>query len=123
MKKFISLALCAVLILATLTACGTASKTKNTYTIGLCNYVNDASLNQIVENIQSQLAAIGKEKGVTFLPESSWSFHGKALLYSAFRTEKFPLGSVLRNSIRARELTMYDLYLPLVQHPAPDAEI
>ena len=66
MKKFISLALCAVLILATLTACGTASKTKNTYTIGLCNYVNDASLNQIVENIQSQLAAIGKEKGVTF---------------------------------------------------------
>ena len=66
MKKFISLALCAVLILATLTACGTASKTKSTYTIGLCNYVNDASLNQIVENIQSQLAAIGKEKGVTF---------------------------------------------------------
>ena len=64
-----------------------------------------------------------KEKGVTFLPESSWSFHGKALPYSAFRTEKFPLGSVLRNSIRARELTMYDLYLPLVQHPAPDAEI
>lgn len=68
MKKFISLALCAVLILATLTACGTATKdtSKSTYTIGLCNYVNDASLNQIVENIQSQLAAIGKEKGVTF---------------------------------------------------------
>ncbi len=66
MKKFISLALCAVLILATLTACGTASKTKSSYTIGLCNYVNDASLNQIVENIQSQLAAIGSEKGVTF---------------------------------------------------------
>ena len=66
MKKFISLALCAVLILATLTACGTTNKTKSTYTIGLCNYVNDASLNQIVENIQSQLASIGKEKGVTF---------------------------------------------------------
>ena len=60
MKKIISLALCAVLILATLTACGTTSKTKNSYTIGLCNYVNDSSLNQIVENIQSQLAAIGK---------------------------------------------------------------
>ena len=66
MKKIISLALCAILILATLTACGTTSKTKNSYTIGLCNYVNDASLNQIIENIQSQLAAIGKEKGVTF---------------------------------------------------------
>ena len=36
------------------------------YTIGICNYVDDASLNQIVENIQSQLAAIGAEKGVTF---------------------------------------------------------
>ena len=36
------------------------------YVIGICNYVDDASLNQIVENIQSQLAAIGAEKGVTF---------------------------------------------------------
>ena len=36
------------------------------YTIGICNYVDDASLNQIVENIQAQLAAIGEEKGVTF---------------------------------------------------------
>lgn len=66
MKKFISLALCAALILATLTACGTTSKTKSSYTIGLCNYVNDASLNQIVENIQSRLTEIGEEKGVTF---------------------------------------------------------
>lgn len=68
MKKFISLALCAVLILATLTACGTATKdtTKSTYTIGLCNYANDASLNQIAESIQAQLAAIGKERGATF---------------------------------------------------------
>ena len=36
------------------------------YTVGICNYVDDASLNQIVENIQSQLAAIAEEKGVTF---------------------------------------------------------
>ena len=64
-----------------------------------------------------------KEKGVTFLPESSWSFYGSALPYPPFKTEKFPIGSVLWNSIRARELTMYDLYLPLVQHPNPDAVI
>ena len=37
-----------------------------TYKIGICNYVDDASLNQIVENIENQLEAIGKEKGVTF---------------------------------------------------------
>ena len=36
------------------------------YTVGICNYVDDASLNQIVENIQTQLVAIGAEKGVTF---------------------------------------------------------
>ncbi len=34
--------------------------------LGLCNYVDDASLNQIVENIQTQLAVIGEQNGVTF---------------------------------------------------------
>ncbi len=37
-----------------------------TYTVGICNYVDDASLNQIVENIQNRLAEIGEEKGVNF---------------------------------------------------------
>lgn len=37
-----------------------------TYKVGICNYVDDASLNQIVENIEAQLDAIEKEKGVTF---------------------------------------------------------
>ena len=37
-----------------------------TYKIGICNYVDDASLNQIVENIQTRLGQIGEEKGVTF---------------------------------------------------------
>ena len=36
------------------------------YKVGICNYVDDASLNQIVENIQARLEAIGQEKGVTF---------------------------------------------------------
>lgn len=37
-----------------------------TYKIGVCNYVDDASLNQIYENIESQLRTIEKEKGVKF---------------------------------------------------------
>ena len=37
-----------------------------TYKIGICNYVDDASLNQINENIQARLKEIGEEKGVTF---------------------------------------------------------
>ncbi len=37
-----------------------------TYKVGICNYVDDASLNQIVENIQNRLAEIGREQNVTF---------------------------------------------------------
>ena len=64
--------LCAVLALVmmlSLAACGgsgSGEATADTYKVGICNYVDDASLNQIVENIQNQLAAIGEEKGVTF---------------------------------------------------------
>ncbi len=36
------------------------------YTVGICNYVDDASLNQIVANIQDRLEEIGEEQGVTF---------------------------------------------------------
>ncbi len=36
------------------------------YTIGICNYVDDASLNQIVDNIESELDAIAAKEGVSF---------------------------------------------------------
>ncbi len=72
LKKSIAIILTLVLIMG-LAACG--SKTENgsgdaaaanEYVIGLCNYVDDASLNQIVENIQSELETIGQAEGVTF---------------------------------------------------------
>ena len=69
LKKLTALALAAVMALS-LFACGKKTdddKTDGkTYKIGICNYVDDASLNQIVANIRSQLEAIGQEKGVTF---------------------------------------------------------
>ena len=37
-----------------------------TYKVGICNYVDDASLNQIVANIESRLAELGKEHNVVF---------------------------------------------------------
>lgn len=64
-----------------------------------------------------------KKKGISFVPKSCWSFHGKELPYSEYGMEKFPLGSILRKSIRLRDVTMYDLYLPLVQNPNPKAVI
>ena len=37
-----------------------------TYKIGICNYVDDASLNQIYENIEAQLKTLGEQEGVTY---------------------------------------------------------
>ena len=64
-----------------------------------------------------------KDKGIRFVPGSSWSFHGKEIPYTAYGQEKFPLGQVLRKSIKIGDVTMYDLYEPLVLHPNPDAVI
>ena len=36
------------------------------FKIGICNYVDDASLNQINENIQARLGELGAENGVSF---------------------------------------------------------
>lgn len=41
-----------------------AASGKKTYTVGICNFVDDASLNQICDNIKSELAAIAQERGV-----------------------------------------------------------
>ena len=71
-KKALAL-VCALAMVFTLCACGSKvsgsgddSGSAKVYKVGICNYVDDASLNQIVENIQAQLKAIGEEKGVTF---------------------------------------------------------
>ena len=63
-KKFGTLALALVLLLS-LAACGESKKEEGKFTVGICNYVDDASLNQIVENIQNTLAAVAAEKKVT----------------------------------------------------------
>lgn len=64
MKKKI-LAMATVTAMAALMTAGTAMAADE-YTVGICNYVDDASLNQIVANIQSRLAEISEEQGVTF---------------------------------------------------------
>ncbi|MBQ7582233.1 MAG: ABC transporter substrate-binding protein [Lachnospiraceae bacterium] len=44
----------------------TAASGGQTFKVGICNYVDDASLNQIVENIENQLKTLGDENGVNF---------------------------------------------------------
>ncbi len=72
LKKIVSLT-AALALTVSLAACsgeGAANNSNNedeaVYKVGICNYVDDASLNQIVENIENQLKAIGEEKGVAF---------------------------------------------------------
>ena len=76
-----------------------------------------------VDPMNTVCQGFAKEKGIVFVPESSWSFHGKQLPYTPYGMDKFPLGQILKKSIRLGEITMYDLYLPLVQNPNPDAVI
>jgi len=66
-KKIVAVVMTCAMALG-LVACGDAKQASSgtTYKVGICNYVDDASLNQIVENIQAQLDVLGQEKGVTF---------------------------------------------------------
>ena len=70
-KKALAL-VCALSMVFTLCACSSngsdngSGDSAKVYKVGICNYVDDASLNQIVDNIQARLKAIGEEKGVTF---------------------------------------------------------
>ena len=64
-----------------------------------------------------------KRRGISIMPGSSWNFHDEEVPYSSFGFEKTPVGQVLRKSLAARELTMYDLYIPLVENPNPAAVI
>jgi len=43
-----------------------AEEEGNVYKIGICNYVDDASLNQIVDNLEARLDELAEELGVTF---------------------------------------------------------
>lgn len=75
LRRFAATAL-SVAMLTALTGCGSNrdNSTANgsgmdsgtVYRVGICNYVDDASLNQIVENLQDQLETLGKENDVTF---------------------------------------------------------
>ena len=57
MKKILCAILAAIMILVAFASCGQQNDTgKKTFKIGICNYVDDASLNQIVDSIKAQLA-------------------------------------------------------------------
>ncbi len=67
MKRIVSLLLVLICVCTSLfSSPKKEEKTEGTYKIGICNYVYDASLDQIVENIKSRLDEIQKERNVKF---------------------------------------------------------
>ncbi len=76
-KKIISMLMIMTMAAACFAGCGGKKAVDNgavadtaadgkVYKVGIIQYVDDASLNQIVDNLEKQLDAIAEEKGVTF---------------------------------------------------------
>ncbi len=68
LRQIITIAL-AVTTVFCLSACGQKKENTDstkTYKIGICNYVDDASLNQIADSIQDRLAEVEETLGVHF---------------------------------------------------------
>ena len=64
MKKALALVLTLVMVFSMISL--SSAEEKTSFKIGICNFVDDASLNQIIANIRERLGEIGQEKGVTF---------------------------------------------------------
>ena len=64
MKKFFAVMIAVLMTVSMISVA--AAEGKTTYKVGICNYVDDASLNQIVANIEAQLEALGEANGVSF---------------------------------------------------------
>jgi len=75
MKKIVALVIVVILVFS-LAGCGTAAdgssqasssaEAAKSFRVGICNYVDDASLNQIVENIRARLDLLGRQNGISF---------------------------------------------------------
>ena len=65
MKKLIAFILTLVLVLS-FASVSVFADAEKTFTVGICNFVDDASLNQIIANIRSRLKEVEAEQNVSF---------------------------------------------------------
>ena len=78
MKKAMALVLSLMMILSLVSLA--SAEGAGSYKIGICNFVDDASLNQIIQNIRGRLAEIEQEKGVTFeIKEDNCNLDGSVM--------------------------------------------
>ena len=64
MKKALALVLSLMMVFSMVSLASAEAKTS--FKVGICNFVDDASLNQIIQNIRQRLEEISQEKGVAF---------------------------------------------------------
>lgn len=64
-KRIIVIATLLSIVLSLFAGGAREEKSSSTYRIGICNYVDDASLNQIVENIKKGISDIESKHGIT----------------------------------------------------------
>ncbi|MGN0156670.1 MAG: ABC transporter substrate-binding protein [Lachnospiraceae bacterium] len=86
-KKLLSVLLTAAMAATMMTGCGNSASTSadagdtaasgTVYKVGIVQYVDDASLNQIEKAIEDELTAKGKELGVTF-DFADYTYNGQA---------------------------------------------
>ena len=101
MKKSISLLL-AVLLVLSLAACGggsvrsaavPAETAKTVYTVGICNFVDDASLNQIIANIRARLGELSTDEVVFEILEDNCNLDANVMnqIIANFMAQKVDL--------------------------------
>lgn len=78
MKKMIALILAAMMLISM--SSFSFAEAEKTYKIGICNFVDDASLNQIIANIRARLTEIEQERNVKFdIMEDNCNLDGSVL--------------------------------------------
>ncbi|MCQ2553891.1 MAG: ABC transporter substrate-binding protein [Clostridia bacterium] len=111
MKTLVKRTLCMLLSVAMIfafAACGKKEEPAKQpegpkeYKIGICNFVDDASLNQIVENIQNTLDSIAKSEGVKF-----------TVLYDNCQTDANVMNQIIQNFIADKVDIMIGIATPI----------
>ena len=64
MKKTMALVLSLIMVFSMVSL--VSAEDAKVYSVGICNFVDDASLNQIIQNIKERLGEIGEEKNAQF---------------------------------------------------------
>ena len=78
MKKMMALVLSLMMVFSLVSLASAEAKTS--YKVGICNFVDDASLNQIIQNIRERLGEIEKDKGVSFeIKEDNCNLDGSVM--------------------------------------------